>query len=121
MVKSSDLWLAHTNSVDETIEKAGIPVLRKGWECKHCGDKHYNKDLARLVHHICNVCKNSHNTLTPEVREKVREDATRKEAAKDRKRAAADEAGGLKDDGDEVRAVKVQASMRVRIHAYTHA
>ena len=35
MVKSSDLWLAHTNNVDETIEKAGIPVLRKGWECKH--------------------------------------------------------------------------------------
>ena len=49
MVKSSDLWLAHTNNVDETIEKAGIPVLRKGWECKHCGDKQYNKDLARLV------------------------------------------------------------------------
>ena len=50
--KGDPAWHAHTTEATKEDLKAGIPVMVKGWKCKHCSKDFWNKDVTRLMSHL---------------------------------------------------------------------
>ena len=51
--KADPAWGMHTQDVTKEELKGGIRVSVKGWKCWYCSKCFYNKNVKRLLVHLC--------------------------------------------------------------------
>ena len=117
--KRDKAWTEHTTSTEQTVDRKGIEVLIKGWQCNHCKETYWNTSLQRLLMHLTAEAircdKIAPCTKAPA---EVRADAVARLTVADEKKATAkrraDSQSGVADAQDAQRAVKVQQRLKTK-------
>ena len=124
MPRASDpAWAAHTKEVTKEETKAGIVVTIKGWTCTYCSKDFWNRNLFRLLAHLCGdrelckegeLCSEATKPISATTKETCVAKLTLKSTKRTEKRAREEESHEAESVGDNERAEKVQSRIKTK-------
>jgi hypothetical protein len=117
-------WAKHTVGLSKEEEKAGMMVTVKGWTCRYCSKNFWNKNLKRLLAHLCGdrdaglssgaaeLCSEETLPISDETKAEYKAKLTVKDKTATAKRQRAAESSGAEAAADKERAAQVQSRMK---------